>query len=85
MRRVVSLSMEETPALKTGFCALTDREQEVLNELASGITNREIAERLFISQATVKTHVLSIFSKLGVSSRTMAVEQARSLGLLHTA
>jgi len=85
VRRVVSLSMEETPALKTGFCALTDREQEVLNELASGITNREIAERLFISQATVKTHVLSIFSKLGVSSRTMAVEQARSLGLLHTA
>ncbi|MCH3916705.1 MAG: LuxR C-terminal-related transcriptional regulator [Spirochaetia bacterium] len=52
---------------------LSVREQEVLEELALGITNKEIADRLCISLATVKTHVLSIFGKLGVSSRLMAV------------
>ena len=56
---------------------LSVREMEVLKELAQGITNKEIGERLCISQATVKTHVLSIFGKLGVSSRLMAVEKAR--------
>ncbi len=61
---------------------LSAREAEVLGELARGITNREIAQRLCISQATVKTHVLSIFGKLGVSSRTMAVEEGRKKGLL---
>ncbi|SHO48403.1 LuxR C-terminal-related transcriptional regulator [Anaerocolumna xylanovorans] len=61
---------------------LSERETEVLMELAQGITNREIAERLCISQATVKTHVLSIFGKLGVSSRMMAVEEGRKKGLI---
>jgi len=61
---------------------LSAREQEVLSQLSLGITNREIAENLCISQATVKTHVLSIFGKLGVSSRMMAVEKARKDGLL---
>lgn len=61
---------------------LSERETEVLRELAQGITNREIAERLCISQATVKTHVLSIFGKLGVSSRMMAVEEGRKKGFI---
>ncbi len=63
---------------------LSEREREVLTELAKGITNREIAENLCISQATVKTHVLSIFSKLQVSSRMLAVEAGRKKGLLRT-
>lgn len=62
--------------------ALTSRETEVLQELSRGLTNREIAEKLCISQATVKTHVLSIFGKLDVSSRLMAVEKAREKKLL---
>ena len=53
---------------------LSARETEVLTEMAKGITNREIADKLCISQATVKTHVLSIFGKLGVSSRMKAVD-----------
>ncbi len=61
---------------------LSARETEVLSELARGITNREIADVLCISQATVKTHVLSIFSKLGISSRMMAVEEGRKRGLI---
>ena len=61
---------------------LSVRELDVLNELAKGITNREIAENLCISQATVKTHVLNIFGKLGVSSRMVAVEKGRKLGFI---
>ena len=61
---------------------LSARELEVLNEMSMGITNREIAEKLCISQATVKTHVLSIFNKLGVSSRMMAVDRGRKEGFI---
>ncbi len=61
---------------------LSARETEVLSELARGITNREIADALCISQATVKTHVLSIFGKLGVSSRMMAVAEGKKRGLI---
>lgn len=61
---------------------LSAREYEVLKELAKGITNREIAEKLCISQATVKTHVLSIYGKLGVSSRMLAVDKGRKDGLI---
>lgn len=62
--------------------ALSARELEVLNELSLGITNREIADKLCISQATVKTHVLSIFGKLDVSSRMLAVQEGRAKGLI---
>lgn len=61
---------------------LSARELEVLNALAMGITNREIADKLCILQATVKTHVLSIFGKLGVSSRMLAVQEGRAKGLI---
>ncbi|HEX3038380.1 MAG TPA: LuxR C-terminal-related transcriptional regulator [Oscillospiraceae bacterium] len=61
---------------------LSARELDVLNELAQGITNREIAEKLCISQATVKTHVLNIFGKLDVSTRMLAVEEGRKRGLI---
>ena len=58
---------------------LTPREREVLQMLASGIVNKEIAERLSISEHTVKFHVASILGKLGASTRTQAV----SLGIRH--
>ena len=57
--------------------ALSAREIELLRALQTGASNREIAEQLFISQATVKTHLIHIYSKLGVDNRTAAVEQAR--------
>jgi LuxR family maltose regulon positive regulatory protein len=64
---------------------VSEREIEVLRLLASGTANREIAEKLFLSLDTVKTHLKHIYSKLGVHSRTQAVAQARELGLIQDA
>ncbi|MBN1122318.1 MAG: helix-turn-helix transcriptional regulator [Anaerolineae bacterium] len=61
---------------------LTDRELEVLNLIAQGLSNREIAEQLFLALPTVKGHNRIIYSKLGVQRRTEAVARARELGLL---
>jgi LuxR family maltose regulon positive regulatory protein len=61
---------------------LSEREVEVLELVAQGLSNREIAERLFITVGTVKTHVHNIYGKLGVQRRTEAVAQARELGLV---
>ncbi|MFT8887305.1 MAG: LuxR C-terminal-related transcriptional regulator [Ethanoligenens sp.] len=60
-----------------GGNVLSEREQEVLRELARGLTNPQIAEQLCISLATVKTHLLNMYGKLGVSTRVQAVEEAR--------
>jgi len=61
---------------------LSQRELEVLELVAAGTTNREAAARLFISEATVKTHLLHIYAKLGVTDRAAAVAAAFNLGLL---
>ncbi|HEU4354977.1 MAG TPA: response regulator transcription factor [Actinomycetota bacterium] len=61
---------------------LTDREREVLVLIAHGLTNQEIAERLFLSMATVKTHVNRVFAKLGVRDRAQAVVVAYETGIV---
>jgi DNA-binding NarL/FixJ family response regulator len=61
---------------------LSQRELEVLELVAAGTTNRESAAKLFISEATVKTHLLNIYNKLGVSDRAAAVAEAFNRGLL---
>lgn len=70
-RRVVSRPTE-----------LTDREREVMALVADGLGNRQIAKALFLSEATVKTHLVHVFSKLGVDNRTSAVAEARARGIL---
>jgi len=62
--------------------ALTEREREILGQLAQGVGNREIARRLFISEATVKTHLGRIYEKLGVDTRSGAVAVAKEQRLL---
>jgi DNA-binding NarL/FixJ family response regulator len=61
---------------------LSDRETEALRLIASGKTNRQIAQELFVSRSTVKTHVQRIIKKLGVSDRTQASVKAIEMGLL---
>ena len=62
--------------------ALSDRELEVLRLVAGGASNKEAAARLFISEATIKTHLLHIYGKLGVRDRAAAVGEAYERGLL---
>jgi len=62
---------------------LSERELEVLNLMAKGAANKEIAASLYISESTVKTHIQSIFQKLGVSDRTEAVTAALQKGIIH--
>ena len=81
LRDVLALCQPAQKAEKSPD-GLTARELEVLRALARGLTNREIADGLCISLATVKTHVLSVFGKLGVSSRLMAIQAARERGLI---
>ena len=61
---------------------LTEREEEVLNYLAQGLQNKEIAGRLGISERTVKFHVSAVLTKLGAGNRTEAVHLARQQGLI---
>lgn len=61
---------------------ITQREYEVLQLIAQGLSNQEIAAKMFVSLNTVKTHTSNLFSKLDAQRRTQAVERARSLGLI---
>lgn len=61
---------------------ISPREREVLELLAAGLSNKEIAERLHVSPHTVKTHVAKLFEKLDARRRTEAILKARELGLL---
>jgi DNA-binding NarL/FixJ family response regulator len=72
------MSRVRTPAAEL----LSQRELEVLELVAAGTTNRDAAVRLFISEATVKTHLLHIYAKLGVTDRAAAVAEAYNRGLL---
>lgn len=79
---VLSLSSLIEPGLESLVEELTPRETEVLQLLADGLTNKAIAQRLGISDHTVKFHVNAILGKLGAQSRTEAVVRATRLGLL---
>ena len=61
---------------------ITHRELEILELIAQGLSNREIAEKLFVSESTVKTHSSRVFDKLGARRRTQAVQLGKEFGLL---
>lgn len=64
------------------YLGISERELEVLMLVAEGLSNKEIASKLFVSINTVKTHLSRLFEKLDVSRRTQAVEKAKSLNLI---
>ncbi len=67
---------------KRDSLGITRREMEILQLVAQGLTNREIAEKLFVSENTVKTHCARAFDKVGARRRTQAVQMGKELGLL---
>jgi two-component system response regulator DesR len=81
---MVALGMEVfTPQpTRPASAPLSGREREVLAEIASGATNREIGSRLYLSPHTVKEHTSAIYRKLGVRNRAEAVKHAQRLGLI---
>jgi DNA-binding NarL/FixJ family response regulator len=76
------LTARMVQVMRTPRVKLTDRELEVLRLLESGASNRDIAKTLFVTEATVKTHLVHVFDKLGVDSRSRAVATARETGIL---
>lgn len=68
--------------LRAPTARLTPRELEVLRSVATGKSNRDVARALFLSEGTVKSHLVQVFAKLDVRSRTAAVARARQLGLV---
>jgi two-component system NarL family response regulator len=84
MARIIEEFAQSTPAASSApspLVGLTSREIEVLQELADGITNQEIATRLYISENTVKNHIHNILEKLTLHNRREAIEFARKHGL----
>ena len=61
---------------------ITPREMDILEAMAAGLSNRQIGERLFVSENTVKTHSARLFGKLAAQRRTQAVQRAREAGLI---
>ena len=72
----------DAQAFNSHYEQLTNRELEILNLVAQGLSNREIAEQLFVSRCTVESYIKHIYRKLSVTKRTQAVSTARTLGLL---
>jgi NarL family two-component system response regulator LiaR len=73
---------KEAAELEKQKLGLSSREMEVLQLMAEGLSNQEIADRLFVSLPTVKTHSSKLFEKLDVKRRTQAVEKARQLNII---
>ena len=85
VEKEVYVSRNENFVLDTSLVSqleLSKRELEILNLLAQGLSNQEIAAKLFVSISTVKTHIQNLFEKLDVKRRIQAIEKARSLKLI---
>lgn len=80
--RIAELAGERAPKLPREAINITDRELEVINLIAEGLTNKEIAQRLFIATQTVKNHVHNILDKLQLQTRLEAVQYAHEKNLL---
>jgi DNA-binding NarL/FixJ family response regulator len=76
------LTLVRTPSAYAAVHALSSREREVLLLLADGLSNREVAARLYVSEATVKSHVARVLATLGVRDRVQAVIVAFHAGLV---
>lgn len=82
-KRVQPSTPQNSTTLNEGIDTdLSSRELEVLLNISNGLTNQQIADKLFVSLNTIKTHTANIYSKFGVKSRTQAISKAKSLNLI---
>ncbi|MBX2828188.1 MAG: LuxR C-terminal-related transcriptional regulator [Flavobacteriaceae bacterium] len=79
---IEAASDDEIDDRKLSELGISKREHEILMKISEGLSNREIADQLFVSESTVKTHVSNLFTKLDVKRRTQAVQKAKSLKIL---
>ncbi|EOM74228.1 DNA-binding response regulator [Rhodococcus rhodnii] len=83
LRRIAAHHPDPAPTVvPSAFANLSERERQVLQELATGASNSEIATRLYLGQTTVKTHLSSVFTKLGTDNRVRAALAAMRAGLV---
>ena len=68
---------------KISDLGISQREYEILIEISNGLSNKEIADALFVSESTVKTHVSNLFTKLDAKRRTQAIQKAKALHIIH--
>ena len=85
--RWVNRKLQQSVPVKTSQelqreLGISQREMEVLVGMTEGLSNKEIAEKLFLSESTIKTHSSNLFSKLNANRRTKAIHQARLVGLI---
>ncbi|GAB5401057.1 MAG: hypothetical protein Aureis2KO_26420 [Aureisphaera sp.] len=76
---IVQNKLDDQKILELG---LSKREYEILSKISEGLSNKEIADQLFVSESTIKTHVSNLFTKLDVKRRTQAVQKAKSLNII---
>ncbi len=67
---------------KISELGISNREYEILIEISEGLSNKEIAEKLFVSESTVKTHVSNLYVKLDAKRRTQAIQRAKEMNLI---
>ena len=83
LKRVMGSNIKEAKSPESAYATLTPREQEIMRMLAEGLSNREVADKLFISPRTVENHRASIMSKLGLHRAHELVRYAARLGLIN--
>jgi DNA-binding NarL/FixJ family response regulator len=85
-RKVLAEFSRQPLGVRPGYpdmiASLSDREQQILQMLALGLTNRQMADRLYLAEGTVKNYLSGLFQKLGVDDRTQAALKAKEMGLL---
>lgn len=78
----VSEKNQDVDSKKIKQLGISNREYEVLLEISNGLSNKEIGEKLFVSESTIKTHVSNLLTKLNAKRRTQAIQKAKELQIL---
>jgi len=78
----IEIPSNEINQNKISELEITKREYEVLQEIASGLSNKEIASKLFLSESTIKTHVSNLLVKLNAKRRTQAIQKAKAFQII---